>query len=223
MIWILAATISAATSATALAILGHRLWLRAQLARRMGKPVSQILLPQMLRHHLQPALLWLRRRQERPQIARQFPFVIDMLCLSLDAGLDFISTIARVADQLPLSHPMGRALHGLLADIRLGRARAEALRRFRDDIQLPVATRLTALLIQADMLGAPIASLLREEARTLRFDRFQNAERLGQAAAQKLLFPLVFCIMPVVFLVVFGPLFVQISLGGMDGLMGGGL
>ena len=65
------------------------------------------------------------------------------------------------------------------------------------------------------MLGAPIANLLRDEASSLRFERFQNAERVGQVAAQKLLFPLVFCIMPVVFLVVFGPLAVQLAQGGL--------
>lgn len=222
MIFALLAILSAALCATSLAVLSLRLSERLQLSHRMGKPMSHLILSENVRLRLQPLINKLRRRRDRPQIAKQFPFVIDMLCLSLDAGLDFVSAIARVADQIP-GHPMGRALHRLLADIRLGRPRAEALRRLRDEICLPMATRLTALLIQADMLGAPIAALLREEARTLRFDRFQNAERLGQSAAQKLLFPLVFCIMPVVFLVIFGPLFVQISQSGLDGLMGGPL
>lgn len=222
MIFALLAILAAALCATSLSILAMRLSARLQLAHRMGKPVAHLILPEGMRHRAQPIIDALRRRRDRPLIARQFPFVIDMLCLSLDAGLDFVSAIARVADQMP-HHPMGRGLHRLLADIRLGRPRAEALRRLRDEVCLPVATRLTTLLIQADMLGTPIAQLLREEARTLRFDRFQNAERLGQSAAQKLLFPLVFCIMPVVFLVIFGPLFVQISQSGLDGLMGGGL
>lgn len=221
MTFALLAILASALCAASLAILALRLSERLQLARRMGKPVAHLIIPESMRRRLQPVIDTLRRRRDRPLIARQFPFVIDMLCLSLDAGLDFVAAIARVADQIP-DHPMGRALHRLLADIRLGRPRAEALRRLRDEICLPMATRLTALLIQADMLGAPIAALLREEARTLRFDRFQNAERLGQSAAQKLLFPLVFCIMPVVFLVIFGPLFVQISQSGLDGFMGGG-
>lgn len=222
MIFALLAIFATALSATAVSILALRLSERLHLSRRMGKPVSHLILSEGLRRRIQPFIDNLRRHRDRPQIAKQFPFVIDMLCLSLDAGLDFVSAIARVADQIP-HHPLGRALHRLLADIRLGRPRADALRRLRDEVCLPMATRLTALLIQADMLGAPIAALLREEARTLRFDRFQNAERLGQSAAQKLLFPLVFCIMPVVFLVIFGPLFVQISQSGLDGLMGGGL
>lgn len=221
MTFALLAILASALCAACLAILALRLSERLQLAHCMGKSVAHLIIPETLRRRLQPVIDKLRRRRDRPLIARQFPFVIDMLCLSLDAGLDFVAAIARVADQMP-DHPMGRALHRLLADIRLGRPRAEALRRLRDDICLPMATRLTALLIQADMLGAPIAALLREEACTLRFDRFQNAERLGQSAAQKLLFPLVFCIMPVVFLVIFGPLFVKISQSGLDGFMGGG-
>lgn len=222
MSFALIAIIATALCATSLAILVLRFSERLQLAHRMGTPLLQLALPENIRSRLQPVVDSLRRHRARPQIAKQFPFVIDMLCLALDAGLDFVSALARVADQIP-NHPMGRALHRLLADVRLGRPRAEALRRLRAEINLPMVTRLTALLIQADMLGAPIAALLRAEARTLRFDRFQNAERLGQSAAQKLLFPLVFCIMPVVFLVIFGPLFVQISQSGLDGLMGGGL
>lgn len=222
MIFALLAILASALCATSLAILAMRFSDRIQLARRMGKPMSHLIFPENVRRRIQPLIDKLRRHRARPLIANQFPFVIDMLCLSLDAGLDFVSAITRVADQFS-EHPLGRVLHKFLADIRLGRPRAEALRRLRDEIHLPVATRLTALLIQADMLGAPIATLLREEARTLRFDRFQNAERLGQSAAQKLLFPLVFCIMPVVFLVIFGPLVVQISQSGLDGLMGGGL
>lgn len=221
MIFALLAIFSAVLCATSLAILSLRLSERLHLSHRMGKPVAHLILPEGVRRRIQPLIDKLRRRRDRPLIARQFPFVIDMLCLSLDAGLDFVSAIARVADQMS-GHPLGRILHRFLADIRLGRPRAEALRRLRDEICLPMATRLTALLIQADMLGAPIAALLREEAHTLRFDRFQNAERLGQSAAQKLLFPLVFCIMPVVFLVIFGPIFVQISQSGLDGFMGGG-
>lgn len=214
MIWVAMALLAAASAAASVAVLGLRRFERLQLARRMGEAPPQWI--------PQPVMLWLRRRREHPLLVKKFPFVIDMLCLALDAGLDFTSAIARMADQMP-QHPMGQALHRLLADIRLGRTRAEALRRFRVDVDLPAATRLSSLLIQADRLGAPIAALLREEAKTLRFDRFQSAERLGQAAAQKLLFPLVFCIMPVVFLVIFGPLFVQISQSGLDGLMGGGL
>jgi tight adherence protein C len=144
-----------------------------------------------------------------------------MMCLSLEAGLDFTSAIARIADQIR-GHPMGRALHRLLADLRLGRSRVESLRRFRDDLNLTAATRLVSLLIQAEMLGAPVAQLLREESRCLRFERFQTAERMGVIAAQKLLFPLIFCIMPVVFLVVFGPLWVQVATQGLDGVLGGG-
>lgn len=222
MIFALLAVFASALCATSLAILVMRFSERLQLARRMGKPMSHLILSEGLHCRIQPLIEKLHRHRARPLIANQFPFVIDMLSLSLDAGLDFVSAIARVADQF-YEHPLGRVLHKFLADIRLGRPRAESLRRLRDEIHLPVATRLTALLIQADMLGAPIATLLREEARTLRFDRFQSAERLGQSAAQKLLFPLVFCIMPVVFLVIFGPLVVQISQSGLDGLMGGGL
>jgi len=207
MIWASLSTLATTVAAMALSLLVFRLYQRMQLSQRMGQNRTLVVLPK-------PVAQFFRRRRERPHLERKFPFVLDMLCLSLEAGLDFVSAIARIADQLP-NHPMGRALQSLLADLRLGRPRADALRRFRLHVNLPAATRLTSLLIQADMLGAPIANLLRDEASSLRFERFQNAERVGQVAAQKLLFPLVFCIMPVVFLVVFGPLAVQLAQGGL--------
>lgn len=222
MIWILATTILCGISVWALNEALGRAYNRYCLRRQMGETQYLIVLPPLVQKHLQPILDYIAARRDRPNIQKMFPFVLDMMCLMLEAGLDFASALARISEQLA-KHPMGREIAVLLSDIQLGRSRAESLRRFRDRNPLPSITRFASLLIQADSLGAPIGGLLREEARQVRFDRFQQAERAGQAAAQKLLFPLVFCIMPVVFLVIFGPLFVQISTTGLDGLLGGGL
>jgi tight adherence protein C len=222
MIWMIAAVMSCGVSVWAMGHVLGRAYNRFCLRRQMGGAQALNMLPASVQLRLQPVLHYIAARRDRPRIQKMFPFVLDMMCLMLEAGLDFASALARISEQLA-HHPMGREIALLLNDIQLGRGRADALRRFRGRLRIPAITRFASLLIQADTLGAPIGQLLRDEARQVRFDRFQTAERIGQAAAQKLLFPLVFCIMPVVFLVIFGPLFVQISATGLDGLLGGGL
>lgn len=222
MIWIVLAMGLIGVSAAALAVVMARGYNRHVLRRKMNADAPLLVFPDSMQRRIQPLIIWMMVRQNRPKIQRMFPFVLDMLCLLLEAGLDFSAALARIASEIP-QHPMGRELNLLLHDLQVGRSRCDSLRRFRARNKLPAITRFASLLIQADTLGAPIGQLLRDEAKQVRFDRFQEAERAGQSAAQKLLFPLIFCIMPVVFLVIFGPLFVQISTTGLGGLLGGGL
>lgn len=222
MLWIAVITLLCGVAVAALGSILGRAYNRYCLRRQLAESKALIVLPAAVQHHLQPLLHFFAARRDHPKIQKMFPFVLDMMCLMLEAGLDFASALVRISEQL-VGHPMGREISALLSDMQLGRSRAESLRRFRERNRLPAITRFASLLIQADALGAPIGQLLRDEARQVRFDRFQLAERAGQAAAQKLLFPLVFCIMPVVFLVIFGPLFVQIATTGLNGLLGGGL
>jgi tight adherence protein C len=222
MLWITMVMLLCGISVWALGTVLGRAYNRHCLRQKMGDAHALIVLPPLVQQRIQPLLTYFVARRDRPKIQKMFPFVLDMMCLMLEAGLDFASALARISEQLS-QHPMGREIAILLNDIQLGRSRADALRRFRNRLRIPAVTRFVSLLIQADSLGAPIGQLLRDEARQVRFDRFQLAERAGQAAAQKLLFPLIFCIMPVVFLVIFGPLLVQITTTGLDGLLGGGL
>ncbi len=222
MIWMIAIIMSCGVSACAVGSILGRSYNRYCLRRQVGGVQEWIVLPAKLQHRLRPLLAYFAARSDHPKIQKMFPFVLDMMCLMLEAGLDFASALARISGQLA-HHPMGREIALLLNDIQLGRSRAESLRLFRNRLRIPAVTRFASLLIQADSLGAPIGQLLRDEARQVRFDRFQLAERAGQAAVQKLLFPLVLCIMPVVFLVIFGPLFVQMATAGLNGILGGSL
>lgn len=97
----------------------------------------------------------------------------------------------------------------MLDEIKVGASRAEGLRHLAARCNVSAVTSFTALLIQADKLGASIGPVLRAQSDKLRTDRFQRAERAGAAAAQKILFPLVFFIIPAVFIVIFGPIVVQ--------------
>jgi len=102
--------------------------------------------------------------------------------------------------------------------LKLGSSRAEALRRMGARVGVPFLRSLAATLVQADRLGASIGPVLRAHAERARDERLARAERAGMYAAQKALVPLVFCIMPVTFIVIFGPLVARFLTGGLNAL-----
>ena len=158
--------------------------------------------------------IWLNGQVAKRQklVLRQMPYVMDLLTLSVEAGLDFVSGIAKVVEKArpgPLIEELSFYLH----EIQIGTTRAQALRNFAYRINLAQTSSFSALLIQADQLGASIGPVLRAQSDLLRTQRFQAAEKAGAAATQKLLFPLVICIMPAVFIVIFGPILLNFIYG----------
>jgi len=93
----------------------------------------------------------------------------------------------------------------MLKEIRLGTSRSDALRNLNHRLEIEEISSFTTLLIQADQLGASIGNVLRAQSDQLRTKRFQNAESAGARASQLILFPLIFCIFPAVFIVILGP------------------
>lgn len=158
--------------------------------------------------------IWLDGRVKARQklILRQMPYVMDLLTLSVEAGLDFVSGIAKVVEKArpgPLIEELSFYLH----EIQVGTTRAQSLRNFAYRVNMPQTSSFSALLIQADQLGASIGPVLRAQSDLLRTQRFQAAEKAGAAATQKLLFPLVICIMPAVFIMIFGPILLNFIYG----------
>ncbi len=165
--------------------------------------------------------IWLKgmigRRQKK--ILRALPYVMDLLTLSVEAGLDFVSGIAKVTEKAKPG-PLVEELAFYLHETQIGTTRSQALRNMAYRINLPQISSFAALLVQADQLGASIGPVLRAQSDLLRAQRFQAAEKAGAAATQKLLFPLVLCIMPAVFIVIFGPILLNFIYG--TGVIGGG-
>lgn len=159
-------------------------------------------------------LIWLRslKAKRRKEISYGLPLVLDLLTLSVEAGLDFISATNRIVEKSEGSL-MAAELGRMLSQIKLGKSRAEALLEFKQRLAHPSIDSFVAMLIQAQRLGASIGPILKAHALKLRSDRFQQAEKAGVVAAQKLLVPLIFCIMPAVFIVVFGPILVMWKTG----------
>jgi tight adherence protein C len=142
-------------------------------------------------------------KKRRTEILLDLPYFIDLVTLSVEAGLDFQIALQRVVQK---SDPgaLRDELHLMLQEIKMGKTRAEALRALALRVGVQDITSFAAVLIQADQLGASIGQVLRAQADKMRTERFQRAEKAGAQAATKVLLPIMLFILPALFLVVFG-------------------
>ena len=141
-------------------------------------------------------------------ILKALPFVIDLLTLSVEAGLDFMTAIKNIVDKRP-PDPIAEELSRVLLEIQLGKTRHEALSRLAERVRQPDIQSLVMALVQADELGVSIGATLRIQSDQIRAKRFMRAEKLANEAPVKMLFPLVVCIFPAVFLIMLGPIILQ--------------
>jgi uncharacterized membrane protein (UPF0127 family) len=144
------------------------------------------------------------RKRRHEEIKLQMPFVIDLLTLSTEAGLDFIGALQKVVEKTRPG-PLVGEIERMLQEIQLGTTRADAMRDMAWRIDLTEISSLVAVLVTADQMGSSLGGVLRVQSELIRTQRFTNAEKKGAAASQKLLFPLIFFIMPAVFIMIFGP------------------
>jgi tight adherence protein C len=161
-------------------------------------------------------LPWLRLRdlvQKRQHaITRALPYNLDLLTLAVEAGLDFTQAVGRVVEK-GRPGPLVDELRLMLGNIKLGKTREESLRLLADRADMPSLNAFTAALIQADRMGTGLGKVLRLQSTQLRQERTQRAEKLAGEAPVKMLFPLVACIFPTVFMVLFGPIIFQAVFG----------
>ena len=158
---------------------------------------------------------WLKKSVVRRHrsIERALPFVLDLLTLSVESGLDFMSGIQRIIRHREID-PLGEELIRVFREIQVGRTRKEALRNMAVRVNHSDIRAVSNALIQADELGTGIGHALRVQADQIRTKRFQRAEKLGNEAPVKLLFPLTAFIFPAVFLVLLGPVILQMVVRG---------
>jgi tight adherence protein C len=150
-------------------------------------------------------ILWLRNRIRRRQqeIVRTLPDALDLLTISVEAGLPFDGAMQRVAEKW--DNELSRAFLLMLNEMRMGKTRREALRDMAARMEVPDVTSFVAALIQADQLGISIAKILRVQSEQMRIKRRQRAEEKAQQAPIKMLIPLTFLIFPTILIVIFGP------------------
>jgi tight adherence protein C len=141
-------------------------------------------------------------------IQKQLPDVMDLLTISVEAGLGFDAALAQVVKNVPgqLAEEMAR----LLQEIQIGVSRAEAFRHLGERTNVQELEGFVLSMIQADLFGVSIANVLRAQSKELRLKRRQRAEELAQKIPVKLLFPMIFMVLPALFIIVLGPGAIQI-------------
>jgi tight adherence protein C len=166
---------------------------------------------------------WLGRRVRGRQhaILLQIPDALDLLTISVRAGLGFDAALGKVVEKMngPLTDEFRRAL----AEVRMGKARRDALRDIVPRTDVGPLTNFIGAIIQAEQLGVSISKVLQVQSEQLRIERRQRAEEMANKAPIKMLFPLVGCIFPSLFVVILGPAIILIikNLAGPGGINGG--
>ena len=153
---------------------------------------------------------WLGGRVKKRQkaILLMIPDSLDLLTISVRAGLGFDAALGKVVEKLkgPLSDEFRRAL----AEVRVGKARRDALRDIIPRTEVPALTNFIGAIIQAEQLGVSVSKVLQVQSEQLRIERRQRAEEQAAKAPIKMLFPLVGCIFPSLFVVILGPALILI-------------
>jgi tight adherence protein C len=136
-------------------------------------------------------------------ILRQLPDAIDLMTVSVEAGLGFDSALQRVADKW--TNELSVEIQRTLSEMRVGKSRREALREMSNRAGVNELTTFIASIIQADQLGVSMAKVLRIQADQMRIKRRQRAEEQGHKAPVLMMFPMVFLIFPAMYVVILGP------------------
>jgi tight adherence protein C len=146
------------------------------------------------------------KRQHK--MRRALPDALDLLSITVEAGLGFDAALSRVARQE--GGPLGEELHRVLQEMQLGKSRADALRDLGDRTSIPEFKSFILAMIQADVFGISIAKVLHVQANEMRVKRRQRAEETAQKVPVKIVFPLITCIFPALFVVLLGPAAISI-------------
>lgn len=153
----------------------------------------------------------LAKRQR--QILKDLPSVIELMNICVCSGLDFMVAVSRVTREFRPS-PVRDELSIMMREIQMGSTRRDALRNLAKRINTSDVTSFVLTLLQADRMGTPIGRILKSQADEIRIRRFQRGEEQALKAPVKLLFPLLIFIMPVVLIIVAGPILIQFVQGG---------
>ena len=148
--------------------------------------------------------------QRKKEIRNGLPDALDLIIVCVEAGSSLDQGIAKARDELHISHPaVADELEVVTLEIRAGKARAEALRNFAERTRVDEVRSLVAILVQTERFGTNVAQALRTQAEVSRTKRRQRCEERAAKIGVKLVFPLVFCLFPALYVVTLGPAAIQ--------------
>ena len=160
--------------------------------------------------YMVPNILLKNAGDKREELMRTaLPDSIDLLTISVEAGLGFDAAVARVARNT--DGPLAQEFARLLQEMQLGMGRSEAMRAMGERTTIAELRSFCLAMVQADSLGIPISRVLRIQSSELRVKRRQRAEEKAQKVPVKILFPLIFFILPCLFIVILGPVILQLG------------
>jgi tight adherence protein C len=204
-------------------------WVGVKLLALLGFAVLGLLLGLLLTQQFVVALLfalvgaaigyiapefWLGRKIKARalEMVLGLPDALDLLTISVEAGLGFDAALAKVVEKM--EGPLTDEFRQALAEVRMGRPRREALRDLATRADAQPVSNFVGAIVQAEQLGVPIAKVLQIQSNQLRIERRQRAEEAAAKAPVKMLFPMVGCIFPTIFIVILGPAIVTVMGGG---------
>lgn len=158
---------------------------------------------------LPDALLHARGRERQKQVLKELPDTLDQLTISVEAGLGFDAAVSRVASTG--TGPLAEELRRVLSEIKVGVPRSDAFRRLLERTDVYELRHFVLALQQAEQYGLPVARVLRIQSGELRLKRRQRAEEEAMKIPVKIVFPLVFCIFPALFVVLLGPAMIRVA------------
>ncbi len=159
-------------------------------------------------------LIWLSDQIKKRHflITRAMPYNLDLLTLAVEAGLDFTGGLGKVVEK-GREGPLRDEFAIVLKQLKMGKTREESLKALAARVDLPALTQFINAVVQADRMGTSLGKVLRLQSTQLRIERTQRAEKLANEAPVKMLLPLVLCIFPTMFMIIFGPIAFAMTVG----------
>ena len=157
--------------------------------------------------------MWLlfKTSVRKEKLSKAFPDALDLMVVCVESGMGLDAAISRVGEELSFSHPdLSREMKMMNLELRAGKPRHVALRNLGDRMDIDDINSFVTLLIQTDRFGTSVAQALRVFSETFRTARYQKAEEIAAKIATKLLFPLVLCIFPAMFIITLAPAAIRI-------------
>ncbi len=179
----------------------------------LGKLDPILLLVAMGVGYIIPDLFVNKRIANRKNmIAKSLPETVDLLGLCVEAGLEFTSAVRWLIEKVPLT-PMIEELSFILEEVQWGKPRIQALKDMSRRLNISEVTSFVQALVQAEKMGTPVSEAFAILSEDTRMQRFRRGERYAMQAPIKILIPLIFCILPVIGIVIGGPIFLQFMQG----------